>query len=257
MKILIGTSLLSSIDGNVYSNHCALFYHLGRIGVERGWQFIHMAPTRMSIDRMRNEAAKLALQLECDYLIFIDDDMLLQVDTIEKLIDADKDIIMAHTIIRGYPFNPMCFLRTDTEDDADIKLVPHLDAFKDSVDGLTKTDAIGFAVVAIKTHLLKKLKAPWFITGPNGTEDIYFCIRCHQELEEPTKIYVHTGVPTAHKLEPEFVSQFNVEKLREFHKPEVPAVDTTIREDRGTEYHEAISNIAVSVGDELSFEDKV
>lgn len=243
MKILIGTNLLTEVTASVYANHTALYYHLGRLGSERNWQFIQMAPTRMSIDRMRNEAGKFALQNECDYLVFIDDDMLLLPHTIETLIDADKDIVMAHTFIRGYPFHPMAFKRKDPNLSInDTPLVHYDEIVKDAnEDALCECDAIGFAAVAIKTHLLKKLSPPWFVTGPNSTEDIYFCLRCKMELDEPTGIYVHTGVPTGHKLDPEFVTEDNVERLREFHKPAMPASEGRV--DRGREYHEMISKV--------------
>lgn len=241
MRILIATSLLQSVDENVYANHFALAYHLGKISAERKWEFFHFAPTRLSIDRTRNEAGRLALQLECDYLVFIDDDMLLQPDTIEKLIEADKDIVMAHTYIRGYPFKPMSFVREPLEDPADIKLRYFDEVMEKAENNLSKCDAVGFATVAIKTHLLKELKAPWFITGPNGTEDIYFCLRCLVERKEPTGIYVRTDVPTFHKLSPEFVGEPNVAKLREFYKPETEVSEG--RQDRGKEYYDSVKDL--------------
>jgi hypothetical protein len=241
MKILIGTNLLSSVDANIYSNHTAFYYHLGKIAAERGWQFYQCPPVRMSIDRMRNEAAKTALQLECDYLVFIDDDMILQLDTIEKLIDSDKDIVMAHTYIRGYPFKPMSFIRPADEQPGDIKLENFENVLEVAEDGLAKCDAVGFACVAIKTHLLKELDAPWFITGPNGTEDIYFCLRCMMEREEKTEIYVRTDCPTGHLLGSECVHPETVDKLRAYYAP--PKEVKTGRADRTEEYHKLLETL--------------
>lgn len=243
MKILIGTNLLTSVNANVYANHSALYYHLGRISAERQWQFLTMTPTRMSIDRMRNEAAKIALQQECDYLVFIDDDMLLLPHTIETLIDANVDIVMANTFIRGYPFHPMAFIRKDrTMDIRETPLVHFETVLDEAIDNLSECDAIGFATVAIKTHLLKELKAPWFVTSPTGTEDIYFCLRCKMELEHPVGVYVHTGVPTGHMLDNEFVGEDNVEKLRTLYRPK-DQPETGKRDDRGLEYHNAILGV--------------
>jgi hypothetical protein len=238
MRILIGTNLLSTVDANIYSNHTAFYYKLGKLAAERGWTFFQCPPVRMSIDRMRNEAAKAALQLDCDYLVFIDDDMILDMNTMEKLIDSDKDIVMAHTYIRGYPFKPMCFKRRAGTDPDDIQLDNYDDVVKDSVDGLTPCDAIGFACVAIKTKLLRELDAPWFITGPNGTEDIYFCLRCMKERSEPTEIYVRTDVPTGHLLGSECVHEDTVERLRKYYAPEVD--EATGRQDRTESYHKAL-----------------
>ena len=243
MKILIGTNLLQNVSPEIYSNHTAFYYHLGKISAEKGWQFFQCPPVRMSIDRMRNEAAKTALQLECDYLVFIDDDMTLQTDTMEKLIESDKDIVMAHTYIRGYPFDPMSFVR-DREKEApgEIRLIHYKDVMKNSVDGLSKCDAIGFACVAIKTHLLRELDAPWFITGPNGTEDIYFCLRCMMERKEETSIYVRTDCPTGHLLGPECVHEETVERLRAYYAPDFPD-ETGKRKDRSEVYHKLLETL--------------
>lgn len=246
MRILIGTNLLTSVDANVYSNHTAFYYHLGKLEIERGWKFIQMAPTRLSIDRMRNEAAKQALLQECDYLVFIDDDMLLYPQVLDSLIEADKDIVMARTFIRGYPFHEMAFIRENREADIRDTNLIHYDTLMDEVDenGLCECDAIGFATVAIKTHLLKKLSPPYFITGPYQTEDVYFCLRCKMELNEPVGIYVDTKFPTAHKMESaEFVNPDNVEKLKEYFKSFMPP-EKDKREDRGAEYHELISKVS-------------
>lgn len=243
MKIVIGTNLLTEVNANVYANHCALYYHLGRISVERGWQFFTVTPTRMGIDRMRNMCAKLALEQECDYVVFIDDDMLVDVKTIETLIDADKDIVMAHTYIRGYPFSPMSFIRKDrTKGIRETDLIYYEDVVKEADEnGLAECDAIGFATVAIKTHLIRDLPSPWFVTTPSSTEDVYFCLRCKMELPYDVGIYVDTRVPTAHKLDNEFVGEENVEKLRTYYRPATEAKKD--RGDRTQQYHEAISNL--------------
>ena len=241
MKILIGTNLLANVDASIYSNHTAFYYHLGKLSVARGWKFFQCPPLRMSIDRMRNEAARMALELECDYLVFIDDDMLLEMDTMEKLIDSDKDIVMAHTYIRGYPFNPMSFIRKKSKDPSDIRLTHFKKVMSKSVNGLAKCDAVGFACVAIKTKLLRELDPPWFVTGPDGTEDIYFCLRCTMEREEPTEIYVRTDCPTGHLLGPSYVGEDTVKKLRVLYRQ--PTEESNGRQDRTQEYHEMLENL--------------
>ena len=239
-KLVIGINTLTSVDENVYANHLDLFYHLGTL--KDRFEVILFSPTRMSIDRMRNEAGKLALNIEASHLVFIDDDMLLQRDTIEQLIDADKDIIMAHTYIRGHPFNPMAFKLTKDSTPAEIGLEPYIDVWEyQDENKLVKCDAIGFACVAIKTDLLRRMESPWFITGPCNTEDIYFCVRCMKELGD-ISTYVHCGCPTGHKLGSEFVHPENVEKLRTYYKPEVKD-EAKSRGDRQQNYHEMIAQL--------------
>lgn len=240
MKFLIGINVLTSIDAQVYGNHAAWFYHLGRLSKEKNWEFILYTPWRTSIDRMRNQAASLALQNECDYLMFVDDDMILQIDTLESLVDADKDIVMAHTYIRGYPYNPMAFKGYgDLYDQYELK--PYIDLEEHTDEkGLVSVDAVGFATVLIKCSLLKRLTTPYFVTTSNATEDVYFCLKAKHEYPEVT-IAVDTRCPTGHLLDKEFVHKNTVKALRNFYEelnpPQKPKID------RGTEYFKAIKEV--------------
>jgi hypothetical protein len=184
---------------------------------------------------MRNLAGRTALQTECDYLVFIDDDMLLHNETLEKLIEADKDIIMAHTYIRGTPFRPMSFKLKGEAPDQKLENFDEIDEIDQEI---VDCDAVGFAAVCIKTHLLRDLPPPWFVTIPEQmTEDVYFCLSCRAKLPYPVSIAVHKGVPTAHKLAPEFVHAENVKRLREI----TPIQDEeNSRRDRSRIYYNAV-----------------
>lgn len=239
MKILLCINTLTTIDAQVYSNHFAWAYHLGRESISKGIEIIFYTPWRTSIDRARNNAAKVALEHECDYLMFVDDDMLIQLDTLEKLLAADKDIVMAHTYIRGYPFKPMCFKNTGEPGDIILK---HFDDFANYKDenGLVECTAIGFACVLIKMHLIQKMEPPYFVTTPNSTEDVYFCLRCKMEIDSNTSIFMDTRVPTGHAMDKEFVHERTVENLRKYYELFTPKENDTRGGDRGTEYHKKI-----------------
>jgi len=244
MKILLGINILTSVDSQVYGNHFAWAYHLGRLKSERNIDIILYTPWRSSIDRMRNEAARLALELDCDYLMFVDDDMIVQNNMLESLIDADKDIVMAHTYIRGYPFHPMSF-KDIGNDPSDIRLT-YFDDIMEKVDekGLAECSAVGFAAVLIKTSVLRRLEPPYFVTTPNSTEDVYFCLRCKVELGE-VSIAVDTKCPTGHMLDKEMVCPITVDALKIYSESfEDKAKDkSNSRGDRGTEYHKLIEEL--------------
>lgn len=232
-KILVGTNVLTSVDTLVYGNHIELFYHIAR---RTGHEIIHFAPRRTSIDRMRNMAASMALDYGCDYLMFIDDDILVNKRTLESLIEADKDIVMAITFVRSYPYNPMFFKWREPGKITALDFYYH---WKNQVDekGLIKCDAVGFSCVLIKVPLLRRVSTPYFVTGPHHTEDVYFCVKCHRELEEPPSIYVDTRVPTSHLMEPELASMHTVEFLREYVE-KLRAKDQAQNPDRGVEYND-------------------
>lgn len=216
MKMLIGINTLTAIDQPVYANHIQFFFRLGRHFPETD-QFAIMTPRRFSIDRMRNMAAKLALEAEYDYILFIDDDVIIPIDCLKKLLAADKDIVAGHTIIRGYPFNSMIFKHPSPEKRGELM---HYNTWKpEDLDekGLLDVDAVGFSCCLIKTSLLRKLSPPYFVTGPNHTEDIYFCMKARQFVPETT-IFVDPSIDTMHNLGSEYISAVNRKDYEEYYK---------------------------------------
>src|ERR1700691_1836821 len=188
MKTFIGINTLTQLDQTIYANHMAFFYRLGKNRPND--IFILNTPRRMSIDRMRNLSAKMALESECDYLMFVDDDVVIPVDLFDRLVAADKDIIAGWTIIRGYPFENMFFRYDDKKNLTNVRGI-------ERKSGVIDVDAIGFSAALIKVDLLRKIPPPWFVTGPTNTEDIYFCIKARQYVPDAT-ICVDTNCETAH-----------------------------------------------------------
>lgn len=255
MKMLIGINTLSAIDQPVYANHIQFFFRLGRHFPETD-TFAIMTPRRFSIDRMRNMAAKLALEAEYDYILFIDDDVIVPIDCLKKMLAADKDIVAGHTLIRGYPFNSMIFKHPTPEEKGQLI---HYNEWKDAEldeKGLLNVDAVGFSCCLIKTSLLRKLSPPFFVTGPNHTEDIYFCMKARQFVPE-TSIFVDPSIKTMHNLGSEYIGPDNkqfyhdyyVKTYNDFDDPKKPKDDAG---DRGQTYLDSIHPNGVQSADSIS-----
>lgn len=196
MKILVGVNTLTTLDTEVVGSLCNFWYRLGKMHPDK--EFIMYHPRRTSIDRMRNNAAIIALDKECDYLMFIDDDIIMDRDVLDCLLKPDKDITAALTFIRGYPFNPMSFKYVTKYN---VKMLEFLtDEDLTSSDGYISCDAVGFACVLIKCSLLKQIREPYFMTGSMHTEDIYFCCKAKEEVPD-CSIYTCTLKPTLHLLD--------------------------------------------------------
>jgi len=210
MKILIGINTLTEVGQMVYGNHMQFWFRLGR---DTDYEFIFFAPRRMNIDNMRNMAAKLAIENECDYLLFIDDDVLVPFDTLQRLIACNADVAAGWTVIRGYPYLNM-FFRWVGGPDGEKK---NLENWPDPVPApeMLECAAVGFSCCLLKVETLKKLSTPYFITGPFNTEDIYYCMKVQREVPG-ARIVVDTGVLTQHMLDPEFVSAVNKKQLKEY-----------------------------------------
>lgn len=235
-KILIGINNLTSIGQPEYANHIQLFYRLGRSMLD--YDFGLCNPNRMSIDRMRNFAGAVAMEGDFEYLVFIDDDVLVPFNCVAKLVERAKagcDVVAGVTHIRAYPYYPMIFDFSDKENH-------YVDNYKAKADetGLLTCDAVGFSLCLIKVELLKKMVPPFFVTGPNFTEDVYFCNKAKQQFPE-TKIAADITIETAHRLQPEFIMPSNVEARRNFDKLLLPGLAASKTErDRSIEYFKSI-----------------
>jgi len=213
MIVVILVNTLTLIDQAVYSNHIQFFCETVKEFPKD--KFILFTPPRMSIDKARNEAAKMALYLEADYLMFVDDDVLLPLsfNTVKKLIEADKDIVAGSVRIRGFPFNRMAFKY-------DSKNPLKLDYYNDALDPehpIVDLDALGFSCCLIKTDILKPMAPPYFITSPNGTEDIYFCIKTTRELNPKPTIALRADIKCTHLLDKEGIDDETVERWTQFY----------------------------------------
>src|SRR5678816_2461598 len=132
----------------------------------------------MAIDNMRNFCAKAAIEGQFDYLWFIDDDVFVQPDALGHLLALKADIAAGITLIRGYPYEPMLFSFKEGRKRGPI-LSEYLSLVQEdgSIRRAQGLDAVGFSCCLIRTSLLERVEAPWFLTGPNFTEDVFFCGR--------------------------------------------------------------------------------
>lgn len=208
MKILVAVNILTEVDSQVYPSHLNLMFRLGR---DTDYEVMLYTPRRMAIAAARNSAAKIALQNNCDYLFFYDDDMELHPNTIKTLISRDKDIIMGLCCIRGYPFRKMVFKWVEKDDAlynvADLNMRGRLMTFWEDCDKFANEEgvidsgiaSVGTPCTLIKTEVFKHLEDPYFYTGTQNTEDTYFCIKAQNAIPD-LKIAVDTTVPAGHLL---------------------------------------------------------
>lgn len=223
-KVLLAVNTLAGVNSQVYASHLNLAY---RIGKDTGDEFLLFNAARMSIDRFRNEAGKYALSAECDYLMFLDDDVAVPRDTYTLLKEADVDVATPLVYIRGYPFKPMMFKAIGLGEETglttydDWESVIELQTGKNFVyhdkPHLLECAAIGFSCALIKVDLLRKVPPAWFVTGTNHTEDVYFCVKARQILENAVSIFVDTRIHAGHLLDPEFICLEMRDKLIDFY----------------------------------------
>lgn len=218
LKILVGVNTLTVIDQAVYANHCQFWFRLGR--QYQDIDFAFYTPRRSSIDRMRNELGRLAVANGFDYLLFIDDDVMIPFDGLGKLLKADADIAAGWTIIRGWPYDNMFFKYLDEEKQS---LSLYRGELKLNEKGLVECDAVGFSFCLLKVSHMKKVPPPYFVTGPYNTEDVYYCIKASKHVPETT-IVVDPTVKTSHCLGSEFIDPDTRDKYKDYFKAMYPEI---------------------------------
>lgn len=236
-KVLVACNTLTSINGDIYQNHASFYYRLGKDHPD--YTFHMLFSRRLSIDRFRNSAVKTANELGCRWLLFIDDDMKLPRETFLKLmqgIETGYGIVGAFNYIRGYPYQLMVFkYREDTRHLVNIKeedILPQIEA-----GDLIDCDAIGTAVCIIDMKVVNNTGAPWFVTGPYSTEDIYFCLKA-TDANPGLRIGTHCGIQTGHMLEPELINYKTRPHLKAYEESYMTGyeMDTQTTGDRGAGY---------------------
>lgn len=219
---LIATCTLTSIGNKPYATHLQMAYKLAKDNPD--FQFLLFTPYRMAIADFRNAAADAALDIGAEYLMFYDDDAIFLnfPDAFKKLRERDKHIISPIYYVRGYPFHPMFF--KNSEDPDLIKLGKGLEFYDDfrecgkiQEDGLLEVAALGCHCTLIKTEVFPALERPYFLTGMSNTEDVYFCMKCRDYIEN-IEIFIDTNETVGHTLDPIWVDDSNVELIRKFYK---------------------------------------
>lgn len=129
------------------------------------------------IVNQRQELVKEALTGGADYLLFLDADMRFPMDTLERLIARDVDIVAANYPTRRLPPKPTAF----KEHHPTIPMMT-----RDESEGLEEAVSVGAGVMLIKTALLWTLDLPifdivWDDYHRNFIgEDVYFCKKARE-----------------------------------------------------------------------------
>lgn len=142
----------------------------------------------------RNKSAQMALDQGFTHLMFIDSDMQFPPNSIEQLLDLDKDIVGGLYFRRQPPHMPTLNIEKEN------KLVaPFLEDYNLTKPFPIFSVATGFML--IKVGVLKKIPPQWFgfgkYHGVEMGEDVYFCWKAHQHGFEvwcdPTISLGHIG----------------------------------------------------------------
>lgn len=192
-----------------YDNHLLISNHLGKL--EKQWQYEKRNPRyefgwfttgRLLTAYAREKLAENALKQNFDFLLMMDNDMLYPIDFAECMLKdmedhPEIDILAPLAFMRNPPHYAVMYSITEGYD-GDLKKDYFVNKFVKNYpkDKLVECDAVGFGAVLIRTSLLKKMKAPYFMSTSGTGEDIWHCHKAKKEAG--ARIFMDTRIKLAH-----------------------------------------------------------
>lgn len=188
-----------------YDNHMLFNQHLGGLQ-ERSkaadfdgpiFEFFHFTAGRLLTPAAREALAEEALKAGMDYMLMIDDDMILPHDLFEKLYRHGVDIVAPLAFTRNPPHYPVLYRQEkgfDPVTQSEYFINHYVRNYPK--DSLIRCDAVGFGAVLIKVDVLNRMKKPWFMSTCGTGEDVLFCYKAYQEAGAVT--YMDTSTKLGH-----------------------------------------------------------
>jgi len=134
----------------------------------------------------RNKLAGMAVEMDADYILWFDSDMVFQPDILERMMKVldehpQIDVLTGLYFRRGHPFTPVLFSKLEVNEEGTLDF----EDVHDLPDYLFEVAGCGFGCVLMRTDMLLDIASKegggmWFSPIANAGEDCAFCIRARQ-----------------------------------------------------------------------------
>lgn len=215
MRIALGMPRVGDVPAEVVSSHMKCGIQIAEREDVDDVMVIDVLNV-FPFDRARELVISRAFQVECDYLLFIDADIMLPLNTFNLLYDAliDKDAVATSGNYhrRGHPYTSVWSRLIETDDPDEEPLVLAVQATKGV--HLIHTSGLGCCLIDL-SWVKDNLEKPYFRMSYNddGTtmwEDSYFFSMIHKEKG---KVYGHADVRCGHLMERTVATEENWKNL--------------------------------------------
>jgi len=174
------------------------------------YQFYWSTVGRVLTPLARERLSEWALQTGMDYMLMIDDDMIIPMDMFERLIRHRVDVVAPLAFMRVPPHKPVIYKVTDGFDPLMrmeyymTEVVPNYPK-----DKLVECDAVGFGAALIRVDILKTIPKEWFMSTTRSGEDIWFC---YKAKKAGFKVFMDTSVKLGHLGIPPVIQEGDYER---------------------------------------------
>lgn len=207
MKILIAVPTFETIYPDTYKS----LWDLDKCGHECLFEFVR----GYDVATARNRIAEKALALEADWVLSVDNDVVVPKDALKKLLENAKDVNLGFYAHRG-PDNlyhgRTCICRLKDKDGKEYYHYPleseytaeEMHGMADAGESKIEVHGGGMGCALIRTEVFRKTEYPWYDWVNYGdanrgmlSEDLYFCSLCRAS---GIKIYADVRVGCGHLL---------------------------------------------------------
>lgn len=147
----------------------------------------------------RNDLAQRAIQMEADYVFWLDSDMVFEPDILIRMLktirENDLDILTGLYFRRVRPYSPVLFDKLDIR-----RNICSWSEFKEIPEGIFEVGGCGFGCVLMDTSVFLSVQSKHgncFAPIANNGEDIAFCWRArdcgYKIFCDPSVICGHVG----------------------------------------------------------------
>lgn len=175
------------------------------------YQFYWYSTGRILTAFARERLVDEAIKTKCDYMLMIDNDMLLPPEYIKKMFEnlqkhPEIDILAPLAFMRNSPHYPVIFKCTEGYDgNRGVAYYVNEVVKNYPKDQLIECDAVGFGSVLINMRILKKMEPPYFMSTTGSGEDIWFCNQARKYAN--ARIFVDTRIKLGHLGNPIIIDE--------------------------------------------------
>jgi hypothetical protein len=146
-------SILVPTKDTVYSHFSYSLSNLVKVSTQMGIDTHLFFDSSTILINQREKLIENAMEIESDWCLWLDSDMMFPPTTLLRLLSHNQDIVACNYMKRSFPSKSVAF--TDTKDwDSWVPL--------DYFDELVTVEAIGMGCVLMKTNIFRNLQKPYF-----------------------------------------------------------------------------------------------
>jgi len=206
VSIAMCVSVSHTLPGAFFNHYMNFFLYNSK-----KYDLLHLCEVHYITDYARNRMVNKIMKWKNkpDYVFFIDSDMVFEPNILDKLIEADKDIITGLYFQKHKPHYPLAWVvrefdevSVNGENGSPVKNKCNKYCWDTEFKfgEVQEIAGCGAGALLVKTKVLEEMKSPWFkfLIDDNGCpvgEDIYFCKKA---IDKGFKIWLHAGTIINH-----------------------------------------------------------